>query len=193
MLRLPSARPIRTILLPTAVIRARLSGAEELAIGTQVLPSSATQTDSAAAGAGVLAGTVGLACDALALLLGAIAPLVPADALALLLGGIAPLGPAGGLAPADELAPADAPALLLGAIAPLAPADALAPLTDAGAPQARNVPLTVVTPSIATVVSSEKAVVLVQVLPSADDQEAARPGEVSLVSVHTTTTWPFAT
>jgi hypothetical protein len=183
-------------LLPTAVIRARLSGAEELAIGTQVLPSSATQTDSAAAGAGVLAGTVGLAWDAAALPLGAVMPLAPADgraladAPALLLGAVAPL------------APADAPALLLGAVAPLAPADALAdapalanavaPLPDAGAPQARNVPLTVVTPSMATVVSSEKAVDLVQALPSADDQEAARPGAVSLVSVPTTTMWPFA-
>jgi hypothetical protein len=179
-------------LLPTAVIRARPSGVEELAIGTQVLPSSVTQTDSAAAGAGVLAGTVGLAWDALALPLGAAVlllgvaagladELAPADALEPLLVGVAvAVGLALGDELGEELAPADAPAEAVGLPA------------DAGAPQARNVPLTAITPSMATVVSSEEAVDFVQVLPFDDDQEAARPGAVSLVSVPTATMWPFA-
>jgi hypothetical protein len=195
------------------VIRARLSGAEELAIGTHVLPSSATQTDSTAAGAGVLAGTVGLAWDAVAMLLAPADGPAPADAFA---DGLTPTeGLADELAPAealaDEPAPADAPELLVGVavsvglavgeglgnglgdeLAPAeVPAEAVGLPADAGAPQARKVPFTAATPSIATVVSSEKAVDFVQLLPSDDDQEAARPGAVSLVSVPTTTTWPL--
>src|SRR5664280_1787524 len=135
-----------------AVIRARLNGPEELAIGTQVLPSSATQTDSAGVGAGVLAGTDGLAWDALALPLGA------AEATALPLGAAVAMG----LAPADAtalpLGAADAPALADAPTLPLGAAVAMGLPADAGAPQARKVPLTVVTPSMATVVSSEKAV-----------------------------------
>jgi hypothetical protein len=107
------------------------------------------------------------------------------------------------------LLPADAPALPLGGasvavgaavIVGLAVGEALAEAlaegvglpAEAGAPQARNVPFTAATPSMATVVSSENAVDFVQVFPSDEDQDAARPGAVSLVSVPTATTWPFA-
>src|ERR1035437_1294285 len=58
----PFEPPIMTTLLPMAAMWASLSGAAVLLMGSQLTPSSETQTSSAASGRGVLPGSVGPAC-----------------------------------------------------------------------------------------------------------------------------------
>ena len=191
------SRPMNTRLPPFATIRPCARGAALLDIGSHESPSSDTHTNSATGGAAVgLAGAGVSFAEADA----AAEPDAPADA--------------GADADADALAEAEEPAEPDGRTEPDAAGDGVGvgvsvgvgvgvgvgdavgvgELADfgsgrtAGAPYARKLPLAATTPSRDTVRSSVGAVDFVQVPPSDDDQDAARPGALAPVSVPARTT-----